>query len=434
MRKDLRSSDGLASARSLGAETPVAPPMKAPSGPVGTRTLPPAGTILKVRDLASVLSPKGPEDRRTSLETALSTTFKVPHVRLFSTGRAAMTVVLKAMAQLRPQRRAVIVPGYTCYSVAASVLRTGLSIRPVDVDAATLTYLPQAIETAVDSDVLCIVSGNLFGKPDALPQLEALAKANGAFLLDDAAQAMFARCEGRFVGTFGDAGILSFDKGKNITTIEGGAALLPNPELREAVGSRWDCLPNSGPVSAAQLGMKALAYSWFLRPHLYTLPARTLSLGETPFELDFPLSRYNMLLAPLAERLLDRIEEVTEERRTRARWLRDAIPQSPLISAPTADCDSAVHLRFPLVLATRELRDRVLLALSEARLGATRFYPAALIDIPELRGRFDFEAHPTPNAQSLAKRILTLPTHEYVTPTDVQAIGNILRRAIARRT
>lgn len=398
------------------------------------RTLPPAGTVLGPKDLVILLKPSGPKNRRLSLESAITSAFEGSTARLFSSGRAAMTVILEAMAEARPDRKTVLVPGYTCFSVAASILRAGLRVRPVDVDLTTLSYSPIALAEAYDPGVLCILSGNLFGSPDDLPFLEGFAAARGIFFLDDAAQALYATVGERWAGSFGDVGIFSLDKGKNITTMEGGAALIRNPELMGIVDRRWRQLPNRPIRTTPTLLAKLLVYAVFLRPSLYTLPARALPLGKTPFETSFPIAKYSSLLAPLAERLLARVEEITEARRVRAEWIHNAIPSTPLIAAPTATSDGAVHLRFPLVLADQEIRDRALMALSAAGLGATRFYPTALNEIPELQDSLDPNSPPTPNARALAHRILTLPTHEYVEMRDVRRMGEILDDIVQTRS
>ena len=82
---------------------------------------------------------------------------------------------------------------------------------------------PAALERCDFSRVLAVVTANLYGIPNALPDLERIARERGVYLLDDAAQSLGARLGGRAVGTFGDAGLYSFDKGKIICTIQGGA-------------------------------------------------------------------------------------------------------------------------------------------------------------------------------------------------------------------
>ena len=46
---------------------------------------------------------------------------------------------------------------------------------------------------------------------------------------------MGGRVGGRFAGTFGDAGLFSLDKGKNITTIEGGIIVTRHHEMADAL-------------------------------------------------------------------------------------------------------------------------------------------------------------------------------------------------------
>src|SRR5690606_13714195 len=105
----------------------------------------------------------------------------------------------------------------------ASIVRAGLRPRLCDVDPATMGMSPEALERADFSRVLAIVSANLYGLPNALPAIERITRERGVFMLDDAAQALGARIAGRAVGSFGDAGLYSFDKGKIICTIQGGA-------------------------------------------------------------------------------------------------------------------------------------------------------------------------------------------------------------------
>ena len=154
-----------------------------------------------------------------------------------STGRAAMTLAFQAMkrAARDPNRVEVIVPGYTCYSVPAAIERAGLVPRLCDVDPATLS---PDLESLADLDfgrVLAIVSANLYGLPNALDDLESLARRHGIFMLDDAAQALGARYQGRPVGSFGDVGLFSFDKGKNITTLQGGVLVSDSASLSDAL-------------------------------------------------------------------------------------------------------------------------------------------------------------------------------------------------------
>jgi dTDP-4-amino-4,6-dideoxygalactose transaminase len=93
----------------------------------------------------------------------------------------------------------VIVPAYTCYSVPAAIERAGLKPRLCDIDPATLAWTT-GLGHCDFSRTLAVISANLYGLPNALGEIEAFAAPN-VFLLDDAAQALGAKLDGRAAGS-----------------------------------------------------------------------------------------------------------------------------------------------------------------------------------------------------------------------------------------
>jgi dTDP-4-amino-4,6-dideoxygalactose transaminase len=84
-------------------------------------------------------------------------------------------------------------------------------------------------------------------------------------------------------------------------------------------------------------------------------------------------------------------------------------------SLPTA---SAAHLRFPILCVDAVTRSRTLRQLTRAGIGASESYPSALADVPELRPHL-VPGSTTPGGRHVAHRILTLPTHPFVTRRDI---------------
>jgi len=334
----------------------------------------------------------------------------------------------------------VLVPGYTCYSVAASAVRAGLRVRPVDVDPETLDYSRDALARVDTRRVLALVSSNLFGIPSDLPYLETFATERGLWMVDDAAQALHAQVGGRWAGTFGHAGLFSFDKGKNITTVQGGALVSRHDgltlRLRDSLGDLPR--PPSGQVAAEM--MKLVAYAILLHPRLYWLPHRLLALGRTPWDLAYPVQGYSARLAPMAHLLLDRLEEITAGRIQRAGRLTMALHSSSIsgrIGMPEArrrekEGHRPVFLRLPLLLPDPGSREEALRRLDEAGLGGSASYPRALLDVPELQPFLAPGVEDTPGARLVAERLLTLPTHAFVTDGDVRSIVEILERTLAQ--
>jgi dTDP-4-amino-4,6-dideoxygalactose transaminase len=256
---------------------------------------------------------------------------------LVSTGRAAMALAFEAMKRAAgdPRRVEVIFPGYTCYSVPASVERAGLVPRICDVDPTTFNPDFDSLADIDFGRVLAIVSANLYGLPNALQDMEELARKHGIFMLDDAAQALGACYQGRPVGAFGDVGLFSFDKGKNITTLQGGVLVADPGRLSEALEiARRDVLQASPSATVSTL-LKLPVYALMLRPWLYGAVRRLpLGLGLTPYEVDYPIAPFSRSLAGLASVQLERLDEITGIRLRNSARLREALTGVPGISMP----------------------------------------------------------------------------------------------------
>ena len=197
------------------------------------RYIAPAGTPIPFRYLAgSIASALSPRQVLDEFREAVCSVFGVKHCFFVSSGRAALTLLVRSLRDMAGEGRdEVVVPSYTCYSVPASIARAGLRIRVCDVDPRTLDYDHDKLARTDLSRAVGIVSSNLYGIPNDLQALSRIAEEQGIFLVDDAAQCMGGKVNGRASGTFGTAGLFSLDKGKNITSIEGGIVVTGSDDL-----------------------------------------------------------------------------------------------------------------------------------------------------------------------------------------------------------
>jgi dTDP-4-amino-4,6-dideoxygalactose transaminase len=393
--------------------------------------LAPSGTPIALTDLADgLLAPLAGEGALDAFRDAIRHRYDVRHCFFVSTGRAAFALILEAMRALSDGRRdEVLVPSYTCYSVPASVARAGLKVRVCDVDPATLDYAPEALERCDFERVLCVASANLYGIPNDLARVRAVAAANGAFVLDDAAQSMEAKLDGAFSGTLGDVGLFSLDKGKNITTIDGGIIVTNRADLGSWLEARVPGLPAPSIARQFKYLAKLLVYAGFLRPRLYWIPESIpfFKLGTTPYPREIPLEAYPAFLAGVGRRLLGRIGALTAARVANATqglaYLRDVAGVQPV---SVRDGVSPVYLRLPLLVEDGK-RDRAIAALKATGIGATGSFPTPVVDIPGIDpGLFRGPRHATGGRQ-VASQILTLPTHPYVDRTRLEQAASILR-------
>ena len=399
--------------------------------PVTLRYLAPAGSPFSALDLArwSKVAVSTP-NASAQLEAVLRGRFGVRNVFLTSTGRAGLAVLLRAMRRLAPAARdEVVVPSYTCYSVPASIAKAGLRVRIADISPYTLDYAPDALAGTDFSRVLAVVATNLYGLPNDLPGLQRLTRQHGCFLIDDAAQAMGGAVEGRWSGTWGDAGLFSFDKGKNVSAIDGGAIVTSSDDLADSLRLEMAGLraPTAGASSMHVL--KAIAYFAMLRPWLYGIPARIpqLGLGRTEYTTEFPLELADPVLMALGRIMMERLDEFTARRRSNAAATLEALRAVPGITAVAPRAGAApAYLRLPLLVNAARAQRGVIQALNAGGIGATGSYPASLADVTEVQSLL---ANPRPSAaggRDVARRIVTLPTHPFVRTSDIHRMAEIL--------
>jgi len=183
------------------------------------RELPRAGTALTWQDMAAASRYAVTSD--SSFAAAFARWLSVEQVWVVSSGRAALCLILRALAE-RSSRREVIVPDYTCPTVPLAVARAGLQVRLCDVDPATGNLDPRRLAQAVGDETLAVVPVHMHGIPCDMRAILAVARQHGVFVVEDCAQAAGATLDGRKVGTFGDAAFFSLGWGKGFTAYEGG--------------------------------------------------------------------------------------------------------------------------------------------------------------------------------------------------------------------
>ena len=95
---------------------------------------------------------------------------------------------------------------------------------------------PAELEKSLTERTKAIIPVHLFGQPADMDPILEFARANGLFVVEDAAQAHGAEYKGRKAGTMGDAGCFSFYPGKNLGAFgEAGAVVTNDAELRNQI-------------------------------------------------------------------------------------------------------------------------------------------------------------------------------------------------------
>jgi len=367
------------------------------------RSLPPAGHPLRLRTILGAYLGAAERPERFLPCAAY------PGALLAPSGTAALTLTMTALRKLQ-RGDEVVLPAYTCPSVAAAVIKAGLKPVLCDLLADSFVMDRARLQSCIGPQTAAVVAVHLFGIPESMAELRKIAGQGGALLIEDATQAF-----GNAVGSAGDAAIFSFGRGKPLSLLHGGAIVINNEDLHEPIRAAHAGLtPRRALSSRAGYLLTLAAYSFMFHPRLYWIPASLpwLKLGETHFSLELDLATADSSMIRLGNRMFASFESIRANRLELARQYRDALSglQGCLSPGCCLQDENIALLRYPLLVPDRQRRDHMLSSSRKAGLGLSGMYPAPINRLEGLESYFPAEES-CPMAQEIADRLVTLPLH-----------------------
>lgn len=164
------------------------------------------------------------------VENKLKKLFNVTHPIFMTSGHAALTSALVALG-IGPGDQ-VIIPAYTYIATAITVVAAGAIPVLADVDE-TLTLDPKDVERKITKHTKAIIPVHIQGFPCNMTALKEIADKHNLYIIEDACQADGGSYKGQRLGSIGNAGALSFNFFKLVSSGEGGALLTSDPLLFE---------------------------------------------------------------------------------------------------------------------------------------------------------------------------------------------------------
>ena len=180
------------------------------------------GPVEAIRGLRTAVLSRHPSQRPTVHLPGLGPCLPV------RSARAAIVLALKALAL--PAGASVAVPLYCCPVVFKAIKAAGCRPRFVDVDPETYCLSPADL-AAKSSEVDAVIAVHMFGNLCDMPRLREAAA--GKPLIEDCAQALGSRLDGRAAGSFGEIAAFSFRSGKYLSVGEGGAVYSNQADLSD---------------------------------------------------------------------------------------------------------------------------------------------------------------------------------------------------------
>ncbi len=300
----------------------------------------------------------------------------------------------------------VVVPAQTHTATVHAVEWVGATPVFVDCDLQTGNLTPQGIAPAITRRTKAISVVHFAGIPCDMPAIVALAAQHRLKVVEDCAIALGARCKGRHVGLFGDAGCFSFYPVKHMTTGEGGMFVSRHDAVAQAV-SRLRAFGVDRTHSERSL------------PGMYDVP----SLG-----LNYRMSELQAALGRSQVRRLKDIMVKRAELFSRYRGLLETIEGVRLIDSIASEAHSShycVSVVFEGPYAAR--RDEIVTRLNAAGIGTSIYYPQPVPRMTYYKKKYGIEPSQFANASRLSDHSVALPLGMHLDSTDVDAIVATLK-------
>ncbi len=311
-------------------------------------------------------------------------------------GTAALHLALLALDVRRGDE--VLVPSLTYVATANAVRYVGAEPVFVDVDSDTWCIDPELLERNITRRTKGIIAVHLYGHPADIDAINSVATTHGLWVVEDAAEAHFARYKDRVVGSLAAMATFSFYGNKIFTSGEGGAITLDDPVLER----RLRMLRGQG-----------------MDPHR---------------RYYFPITGYNYRLTNVACAILcaqlERREEIIRRRRQIFAIYRECLSGTPGIGfQPTAPWAEPAPWLFCITVNPDELgltRDQLVHSL-DAEGVETRPFFIPLHRLPPFAEQSRRRGEDLPVTDRLSAIGLNLPTYTGLRDEEVERIADLIR-------
>ena len=340
----------------------------------------------------------GPEV--AELEDVLSKYVGTQHVVTCGSGTDALLLALMGL-KLKPGQ-GVIVPSFT-FTASAEVMPL-LGAIPIfaEIDEETYTLhpsrLPDALHSAKEAhiEVVGIMAVGLFGQPAQMDEINAFAKTNGLWVLDDAAQSFGTEYRGRKTGTLANVTCTSFFPAKPLGCYgDGGALFTDNDEI-------------------AQIARSARIHGQGV--HKYQCDR----LGMT--------ARLDTIQAAILLAKLDIFEDELKQRESIANYYHELLSdwvQTPVCHSDMTSSWAIYTLNLPKSVDRKQMQE----ILGKNGIPTAIYYPIPM-HLQKPYSHFPRAKYGLEVSERLAQSVLSIPMHPYLTSQEQETISSAIIQII----
>jgi dTDP-4-amino-4,6-dideoxygalactose transaminase len=174
-------------------------------------------------------------DNVKKLEQDIAKFSNVAHGIGVGNGSDAIHIALQALG-IGPGDE-VITTTFTFFATGGAIVRVGATPVYVDIDPETFNIDPVKVEEAITEKTKAIIPVHLYGQMADMETLAKIAEKHNLVIVEDAAQAIGAKQNGKSVGELSSAATYSFFPTKNLGAYgDGGMIVTNNDDVAEKTG------------------------------------------------------------------------------------------------------------------------------------------------------------------------------------------------------
>jgi dTDP-4-amino-4,6-dideoxygalactose transaminase len=304
----------------------------------------------------------------------------------------------------------VVVPAQTHTATAHAVELVGAKPIFVDSDRDNGNIDIGAIRAAVTdrSRAICVV--HYLGVPVDMDAVNAVARDNALFVIEDCALAIGTRYRGTHAGLLGDAGCFSFYPVKHMTTAEGGMIATRNEKMAATIARQ-----------------KAFGVD------------RHIGERKVPGVYDVTMLgfnyRMNEIEAAIGIAQVARLDGMLEARRRNYAALHSALHQIEeieLFARPASGFESSHYCLAALLRGKWAARRfEIVKRLNELGVGTSVYYPKPVPHMTYYRQKYAYDETTFPNAKWISDSSIALPVGPHLDGDDMDYIAQSLKSAIS---
>jgi dTDP-4-amino-4,6-dideoxygalactose transaminase len=323
------------------------------------------------------------------------------HAVAFNSGTSALHAMLLAYGVQSGDE--VIVPSFTFIATANSVLFVGAKPVFADVETETCGLDPEDVQKKISSRTKAIMPIHYGGLPCHIKELTEIAEDHKLLLIEDAAEALGAKVDGKPAGSFGDAAMLSFCGNKVITTGEGGMIVTDEHDVYEKlklVRSHGRAETENYFTSTRKMDYVKLGYNW----------------------------RMSNIIAAVGISQMRKLDKAISMRRKNAAYLSQRLSNIDGLKVPNPPPGYFhVYQMYTIeVNGERNRRDDIKNHLADKGIMTkVYFFPVHLTQF--YRESFGFQTGELPATEELSERVLTLPMYASMTVDEMNYVISSIR-------